>query len=237
MSRPKLLDLFCGEGGASEGYRRAGFDVLGVDSDPKRLEHYPFESVAGDWLEGMNKIMSNTRIDAIHASPPCTGYTRGTVAIADRLTRYDRLIAVVREVLIATRVPFIIENVAGARAELRAPVMLCGRMFNLSTLDDDGTYLVLDRHRLFECHGFYPLVPEHPPHDTSHQVAGAYAGARRDKVEAREVRKGGYVPPSVEVQRRLLRAPEGMTERGIQLSIPPDYSRFLGAQLLAGVLA
>lgn len=237
MNRPKLLDLFCGEGGASEGYRQAGFEVFGVDSDPQRLKAYPYDSLEADWFDGMQAMMAAHRFDAIHASPPCTGYSRGTAAVPDRITRYDRLIAVVRETLRDTRLPFIIENVQDARQELRAPVMLCGRMFNLSTLDDDGTYLVLDRHRLFECYGFMPLVPDHEPHDRSLQVAGAYAGARRDKVEAREVRKGGYVPPNVEVQRKLLRAPGWMSERGIQLSIPPDYSRFLGTQLLLGVLS
>lgn len=30
MSRPLLLDLFCGAGGAAMGYHRAGFDVIGA---------------------------------------------------------------------------------------------------------------------------------------------------------------------------------------------------------------
>ena len=29
--RPRLLDLFCGAGGAAMGYHRAGFEVVGVD--------------------------------------------------------------------------------------------------------------------------------------------------------------------------------------------------------------
>jgi hypothetical protein len=31
MSRPRLLDLFCGAGGSAMGYHQAGFDVVGVD--------------------------------------------------------------------------------------------------------------------------------------------------------------------------------------------------------------
>jgi len=51
--RPRLLDLFCGQGGCSVGYHRAGFDVTGVDiaAQPR----YPFASVRAaamgiDWM-------------------------------------------------------------------------------------------------------------------------------------------------------------------------------------------
>lgn len=225
----KLLDLFCGEGGAGRGYADAGFAVVGVDTSAARLKHYPYEAHQGDAIAYL--LEHGHEYDVIHASPTCTGYSRGTAAIPDRVSRYPRLIGATREALLMVGRPFVIENVADARPELRDPVLLCGRMFNLTATDDDGTPLVLDRHRLFECPGFAPMVPEHLPHDRSLQVAGSYGGARRDKREAREVRKGGYVP-SVEVQRALLGTP-WMTEKGCQLSIPPVYSRFLGAQLLA----
>jgi DNA (cytosine-5)-methyltransferase 1 len=161
--------------------------------------------------------------------PPCTGYTRGTVAIKGRAQKYDRLIAVVRDLADQIGVPYVIENVEGAKRELRTPALLCGRMFGLTATDTDGTPLVMDRHRLFETN--WPLLPpEHLTHDRTLQVAGSYGGARRDKREAREVRRGGYVP-TVEVQRELLGTP-WMSEKGCQLSIPPAYTEFIGAQLL-----
>ena len=110
-------------------------------------------------------------------------------------------------------------------------MMLCGRMFGLSAIDDDGTPLVMDRHRLFESN-LLLMAPPHPKHDRSVQVAGAYGGARRDKVEARTVRRGGYVPKSLAVLHDLLGAP-WMSEQGCFLSIPPAYSEHIGRQLAA----
>jgi DNA (cytosine-5)-methyltransferase 1 len=33
--KPRLFDLCCGAGGASVGYARAGFEVVGVDINPQ----------------------------------------------------------------------------------------------------------------------------------------------------------------------------------------------------------
>jgi len=231
--RPRLLDLFCGEGGAAQGYYDAGFDVFGVDTDPRRLKKYPFECVEADALEFL--LAWGWEFPVKHASPPCTGYTRGTAAIPDRLERYERLIAVTRAALRETGGWYVLENVEDAKSELENPVLLCGRMFDLSATDTDGTSLVMDRHRLFESNAAV-MTPPHLPHDRRVQVAGAYGGARRDKTEAREVRKGGYVPKDLDVLRSLLRTP-WMTEKGCFLSIPPVYTEFLGEQILAQVEA
>jgi DNA (cytosine-5)-methyltransferase 1 len=135
MSRPKLLDLFCGAGGCSVGYARAGFDVVGVDNMPH--PDYPFPMFVADaiefiedgWIEAGN-------FDAVHASPPCPRYSVATPSAAR--DKHPDLVAPVRELLRATGLPYVIENVPGA--PLDTPILLCGSMFDLG----------VRRHRLFE---------------------------------------------------------------------------------------
>ena len=59
MTRPKLLDLFCCEGGASMGYHRAGFDVYGVDLfEDYSQKRYPFPSVKMDALDALEQVVA-----------------------------------------------------------------------------------------------------------------------------------------------------------------------------------
>ena len=172
-------------------------------------------------------------MDLIWAGWPCQDYSAGTRAIraAGGSTGHKRLIAAGRAAMMATGKPWVIENVEGARKELNNPVLLCGTSFGLETLDEDGTPLIMQRHRLFESSETL-LAPVHKKHPKT-QVAGSYGGARRDKEEARNIRHGGYVP-SADVQAKLLGI-DWMTQQGMYLSIPPAYSEFLGRQLLRTV--
>jgi len=231
----ECLDLFAGEGGAGRGYAEARsqagstFSVTGVDNSRARLSRYPYEAHLDDALAYL--AAHGHKFDFIHASPPCTGYSRGTAAVPDRLDRYDRLIPAVRDVLLELGVPYVIENVEDARTELITPLTLCWTHFNEpgSVTDVDGTPLWMRRHRVFESN--VPLLAAGTCwHPQTMQCAGAYGGARRDKIEARTVRKGGYVP-SVPVMQTLLGTP-WMSEKGCQLSIPPAYTEWLGWQIL-----
>lgn len=218
--RPRLLDLFCCQGGAAVGYHRAGFDVVGVDIEPQ--PRYPFEFYQADAL-----AFPLDGFDAIHASPPCQHASAGTRAI-DR-TRYPELVEPTRARLAAAGVPYVIENVVGA--DLRSPLALCGCMFDLGATDDDGTPLHLRRKRLFESNVLL-AAPRPCRHDRAEQVAGVYGGARSDKHEARHVRRGGYVPASRDVKADLLGGADWMTVHGMHQAIPPAYTEWIGRQLL-----
>lgn len=219
----RILDLFCCEGGAAIGYANAGFEVVGVDLDPKFAKRYPFEFHAADALQYVREHAHE--FDAIHASPPCQAYS---VTKNGHSKEHPKLIEPTREALKETGLPYIIENVVGA--PLENPTLLCGRMFDLTAVDDDGTKLIMDRHRLFESN-IDLNGPAHEIHDRSLQVAGSYGGARRDKEEARLIRKGGYVP-SKGVQEQLLGLFH-MTQHGLYQSLPPVYTEFIGTRLIA----
>lgn len=121
----KLLDLFCCAGGAGEGYRLAGFDVVGVDIRPQPKNPHPF--VLGDALQYLAD--HGHEFDAIHASPPCQAYTKATKQWRAEGREYADLVGLTREALIKVGKPWIIENVPGA--PLRNPTWLNGSMFGI----------------------------------------------------------------------------------------------------------
>jgi len=224
-----MLDLCGCRGGAGKGYMDAGWDVIGVDTDAACAAYYPGAAfVKGDALDVLDRYRD--KVDAVHTSPPCQKFTQGNAA--NDTSELVNLIPEHREALVQTGLPYVIENVP--RAPLLSPMTLCGTMFGLTAVDDDGTTLHLRRHRWFESNIL--LTPPGPcVHLRGVQWAGSYGGARRDKVEARLIRHGGYVPPT-HVLRDLLRI-DWMDEYGLFQAIPPSYSELIGAQLLAHVEA
>jgi DNA (cytosine-5)-methyltransferase 1 len=221
--RPRLLDAYCCEGGAAAGYARVGFDVVGVDIEPRFAKRYPFEFHQGDAIDYIQQ--HGHEFDAIHASPPCQHASAGTRA-QDR-SKYPALIEPTRAALLATGKPYVIENVSGSA--LHNPVTLCGSMFDLATYDQDGIRIRLERHRLFESnvHIWQPSCF----HDRTVQVAGAYGGARTTIAGAKE-RGGGYTPKGKDVRSRLLGGVDWMTLHGMSQCVPPAYAEYIGRRLL-----
>lgn len=221
MSRkPRLLDLFCCAGGASMGYYRAGFEVVGVDIDPQ--PNYPFEFHQHDALTLDPEWMKS--FDAIHASPPCQSYSD----LAKRnknADKWPRLIEPVRDMLKSSGVPWIIENVEGA--PLKDPVVLCGTMF---------PELRVIRHRLFES-SIDLDVPPHPwPHPLvfTHDKRKAHYGRLDQNTSYVQVTGGGNC--TMRNAREAMGNIEWMrTKTELNESIPPAYTEYLGAQLMRAV--
>ncbi len=242
MAQLRALDLFACEGGAAAGLNRAGYETYGVGLHGKFAKRYPGAGFhVGDALKVLHALLAGGAVaftrrdgttinlgladfDLIHASPPCQGYTRGN---AGRVTKWPKLIPDVRALLEQTGLPYVIENVKDAGPEMRDPTGLCGCMFNLSTTDTDGVRIHLQRLRLFETN--WPLAAPKPcNHDDHEWVAGAYGGARRDKYEAKYVRRGGYVPPDKGVVKALLGIEHDMTWGGLFECLPPAYMEWIG---------
>ena len=217
MARPKLLDLFCGAGGAAMGYHRAGFDVTGVDIVPQ--PRYPFRFVQDDALEYAER-WGRSMFDAVHASPPCQRFTRLRSMWRDR--EHEDQVGQTREVLVYAGRPFVIENVP--HAPLRPDVVLCGTMFGLG-LPERRAYL--RRHRWFEFGPDAPgmiLVPpcSHPPGWRPIAVYGHAGGS--------STRTG--LPGWKAAERRRAMGVDWMTVQELSESIPPAYTEFVGACLM-----
>ena len=217
--KPRLLDIFCGAGGAAAGYHRAGFDVVGVDIKPQ--PRYPFSLIVADWRQGeFNATMDFGPFDAIHASPPCQRYSD----LAKRNGNADAhpdFIDAVRELVRATSLPFVIENVEGA--PLWDPIVLCGSMFGLRVI----------RHRLFESNVAL-TVPAHPRHELvyTRDKRKAHYGKLDEMTSPVMVNGGGNC--SIAAARDAMGI-DWMTKAEINEAIPPAYTEFIGRQMLAAM--
>lgn len=211
MTRPLLLDLFCGAGGAAVGYHRAGFDVVGVDLKPQ--PSYPFPFLQCDALEYLARF--GWMYDAIHASPPCQPHSQTRHLWNAR--RHEDFLPQTRALLNVSGRPYIIENVPGAR--LLNPVTLCGVSFGLKVF----------RHREFES-GHLLLAPTHERHDGS-------TGSHRGYSTERGGRNGFICVAGHNYQRDAGMRAMGIdwmkSRRELSQAIPPAYTEYLGKQLLA----
>ena len=229
--KPKILDLFCGAGGASMGYCRAGFEVEGVDNKPQ--PHYPFKFHLADALE-----FPLEGYDAYHASPPCQFASVMRKGRWQDRTHHPNLIPATRKRLQATGKPYIIENVPGARSHLINPIMLCGTMFGLSTKEGNQ----LRRHRYFECNGFWLLVPLCAHNQVS--AIGVYGGGQHPLHRTRKpkiIGVWGHTGGSSKRDRcnqfgidarREAMGINWMINSSLNQAIPPAYTEYIGKRLI-----
>lgn len=168
----RLLDLFSGAGGCTKGYQNAGFWVRGVDLKPQP-RYVGQEFIQADALEYLHALIRTGEIkefDAVHASPPCQAHT--SLKTMWNAKQHQDLVAPTRDLLQATGLPYVIENVEGA--PFGFSIRLCGTMFNLGSGDAE-----LRRHRRFESNVF--LMSPRCRHG-QRGVVGVYGGHVRNRV-------------------------------------------------------
>ena len=213
----KVLDLFCGGGGAGMGYHQAGFEVTGVDLKPQT--HYPLQFIQCDVLSLPPSFLRF--FDLIHASPPCQAHT--SMRTLHNARPHLDLIPQTRALLQASGVPYVIENVVGA--PLIDPFMLCGTMFGLGAGGAE-----LHRHRIFE--SSFPVERLECRH-TGAPVIGIYGGHVRN----RKRRAGSHargVADFTPDQGREAMGIDWMTLSDLSQAIPPAYTRYIAYQFLMG---
>ena len=243
----RLLDLFCGAGGAAVGYSRAGFtEIVGVDIKPQ--PRYPFEFIQAD---AMTYPLDG--FDAIHASPPCQAHT-SLKSMWNSKKHEDLLTPTMARFDGEAAVPWVVENVMGA--PMRAAIRLCGSSFGLGTGDAE-----LRRHRYFELDGFGCFAPP-CAHYSRGLVIGIYGGHGRDRRRTvgvygdgngRDYRKhpatigvhghagGSSVRDGTQqfttAQRAEAMGIDWMTGDELSQAIPPAYTEYIGKHLIAAIEA
>jgi DNA (cytosine-5)-methyltransferase 1 len=212
VSKPRLLDLFCGAGGAAMGYSRAGFEVVGVDIKPQ--PHYPFPFIQCD----VTSLNASTLTGAafIHASPPCQAFTSAQPIQGND---HPDLLTPTRERLLDIGTPFVIENVPGA--PMRADVELCGSMFALQ----------LQRHRWFEFDPPQLLLSPPCRHVWEAGVpVGVYGHTGTGSARYGRRRSGNHGWLKADWERAM--DIDWMSRDELAQAVPPAYTRWIGSQLL-----
>jgi DNA (cytosine-5)-methyltransferase 1 len=234
--KPRLLDLFCGAGGAAMGYHRAGFEVVGVDivEQPR----YPFEFVQADALEFLRgnppdwTLGIGDDFDAIHASPPCQAFTQMSARWRGKGTKADEhvdLLTPTLELLRPLKIPWVVENVQGAKHHMNATLTLHGGMFGLG----------VHRPRFFESN-ILLLAPK--SRQTTSPI-GVYGTKPDGRTTYRYRNNGNYkgkslirAAKSIEEAREVMGI-DWMTWEEIREAIPPAYTELIGHQLLQHIRA
>lgn len=215
----RMIDLFCGAGGCSSGYHKAGIhSITGVDIKPQ--PRYPFHFIQGDALEYLRQ--HGHEYDVIHASPPCQHYSVATKSRPGQSEKHPDLVGPTRDLLIGTGKPWVIENVVGA--PLIKPMMLCGSHFDL----------LVQRHRLFESN-----VPLRSPGRCRHEkfVGNYRCGRSNQSKRAGERSKVVHVygeggsRGDCDLWRKAMGI-EWMSMKELAQAIPPAYTEWIGKQIV-----
>lgn len=212
----RILDLFCGAGGAAMGYHRAfpHAEIVGVDINPQ--PRYPFTFVRGDAM-----TFPLDGFDLIHASPPCHDHSTATGTHRKVAGPHGTgwMLSATLDRLSGQRAAWVVENVEGARVEEWPGFFrLCGSSFLLD----------LRRHRKF-----WASFDVSAPKCAHGWQTPRFRSLRND------MRKRGQLSPVVGVhgstqyvgdfdERCRAMQITWMTNAELTQSIPPAYTEFIG---------
>ena len=224
MGRPRALDLFCGGGGAALGMIRAGFEVVGVDHNPRHRRVYPGEFIEADALAPPVDLHD---FDLVWASPPCQRWSVSTSGHA--ALRHPDLIGPVRALLAPH--PFtVIENVP--RAPIRADVVLTGPTVGLPRIQ---------RRRHFELSWWPGLLPS-----LLHVPRWMWAAGKAITVTTSLCATSHYYPRKraglpgrvpVAEARAAMGIDTPMTSRQVGEAVPPAYAELIARRALEAIAA
>jgi DNA (cytosine-5)-methyltransferase 1 len=209
-ARPRLLDLFCGAGGASMGYHQAGFEVVGVDIEPQ--PRYPFEFHQADAI-----TFPLDGFDVLAGSPPCNDHSSLSTVVGCHGTAWMLAATVGR--FRDAGLPYVVENVD--RADLPGELVLCGTQFGLRS---GGRWL--KRHRRFASNVF--LLAPGPCTCSGRPIGGVYGTGGRQTT-------GGRYKFS-RAERPVAMGIDWMSHAELAQAIPPAYTQFVGEQLIASLV-
>jgi DNA (cytosine-5)-methyltransferase 1 len=219
----RVLDLFCGAGGAGMGYHLAGFDVTGIDIETQ--QSYPFTFIQADALDYFRN--HGHEYDLIHASPPCQHYTRASGYHPEKYRwpndpgAHQDFLTPVLKLLRSQPIPYVIENVLDAKYQMIRPVILCGTMFGLK----------LYRHRAFEI-SFPVIRPQHQPHK-ERCAPVSYLPTADQPFMTIGGKNGHHSKAWVKTAAEYMGMPWASDDmNGIIEAIPPAYTHWIGQQFM-----
>lgn len=228
--KPRLLDLFCGAGGAAKGYQRAGFSVVGVDVAPQ--PHYcGDEFVQDDALDYLGSLVRMEEFGlgwefaAIHASPPCQRYsTMGNRSRALKADTSPDLLPPTLELLAGVELPWIVENVGGAKRMMPNAVTLSGAMFGLGV------------HRVRHFMSNVVILTPPPIAPPAHGI-GVYGRTHDGRRLFNRKSNGTYRAPRTLEEAQEAMGMDWADWHGTKEAIPPAYTELIGHQLMQHVRA
>ena len=209
----RLLDLYCGAGMASDGYKLAGFECEGVDINPQ--PNYPYTFEQADALEYLLTDAPEA-YDVIHVSPPCQAHTRAKHLrkAQNGVSKYTDLLTPTLKILKErwSHKIWVAENVPGAPGMDQAAVE-CGSSYGLG----------VRRHRLFLSN--VPLESSVCRHKEQGRPWGVYH-VMKDSIPS-----GGRTVTSLEQGWEVMGVKREIPWNSLKEGFPPHYTQHVGEQL------